>query len=238
MSIIRVNKNANYFVASNEPFNDTRLSWEARGVMGYLLSKPDTWECRNSDLVFQSKAGRHVIERVLSELKQFGYLQRFRGRDEVGRIVWTTEIYEQSTIPHKSGDGTIPQFTVDGSAIDGKPGYKVSTEEAITEEVSTEEAVSTKAGKRAAATANPIVRLAIAGILKEAGINGAKREELLNCDHVTIDYAISHSRYAARNNISTGLLITKMLDGDPAPKMKGDGVTQDIPEELRGVVKR
>jgi hypothetical protein len=44
MTTIRVKKDARYFSASNEPFNDKRLSWEARGLMGYLLSKPDNWE--------------------------------------------------------------------------------------------------------------------------------------------------------------------------------------------------
>jgi len=41
MSIIRVKKDKGYFVASNKPFNNKNLSWEARGILGYLLSKPD-----------------------------------------------------------------------------------------------------------------------------------------------------------------------------------------------------
>jgi hypothetical protein len=55
--IIRVQKNMNYFCASNVPFNDARLSWEARGVMGYFLSKPDNWRVNTTDLWKQSPGG-------------------------------------------------------------------------------------------------------------------------------------------------------------------------------------
>ncbi len=99
MGINRVNKSENYFVAPNGVFNDTNLSWEARGIMGYLLSKPNGWECRNYDLVNQSLAGKHVIQRVMKELETAGYIYRRRvskGRKKggAGTIEWVTEIYE------------------------------------------------------------------------------------------------------------------------------------------------
>ena len=63
MSVIRVKKDKNFFAASNEPFNDDRLTWEARGVMGYLLSKPDDWQVRFNDLVKRGPAGDHKVRR-------------------------------------------------------------------------------------------------------------------------------------------------------------------------------
>ena len=101
MSIIRVNKRKGFFIAPNQPFNDKNLSWEARGVMGYLLSKPDGWECQNYNLVNQTDAGEYVINRILKELKEFGYLYRYRKSDGRGKIKWISEVYEMpSANPH------------------------------------------------------------------------------------------------------------------------------------------
>lgn len=105
--IIRVKKDANYFTASNEPFNDKGLSWEARGVLGYLLSKTDGWEVRDNDLINQGPAGGAKIGRILDELKASGYLRRFRERRPDGTFEWTTEIYES---PKLNPDSTDPDL--------------------------------------------------------------------------------------------------------------------------------
>ena len=70
MSIIRVEKDNNYFAASNEPFNDTSLTWEARGMMGYLLSKPNGWQVRFNDLINKGPAGKYKVRSILKELEQ------------------------------------------------------------------------------------------------------------------------------------------------------------------------
>jgi len=99
MSIVRVTKDKNYFHASNEPFNDPAMSWGARGIMGYLLSKPDGWEVRNFDLYRKSPDGRRKVNGYLDELKTAGYLRRYKVYKpaETGRgsIIWVTEIYER-----------------------------------------------------------------------------------------------------------------------------------------------
>jgi len=74
--IIRIRKNTNYTHISNVPANDANLSWEARGVLYYLLTKPDEWECRNQDLINKGSAGSDKIERILDELQENGYLTR------------------------------------------------------------------------------------------------------------------------------------------------------------------
>lgn len=135
MSVYRVNKDRGYFYASNEPFNDKRLSWEARGVMGYLLSKPDGWECRNYDLENQTKAGQHVIKRVMKELQEAGYIYRQRVSDGRNGIRWVTEIYESPSLnPHLSmGDfSTVENFKIE-KFIDEKPHDIINTDSANTD---------------------------------------------------------------------------------------------------------
>ena len=133
MSIIRVKKDAGYFVASNKPFNDERLSWEARGVMGYLLSKPDNWECRNQDLINRGPAGGHKISRIMKELKDAGYLCRTRYQNKDGLFLWVTYVYE-TPITVKAEDLTIPRLSTNGLSTDGKPHHIISTDLINTEE--------------------------------------------------------------------------------------------------------
>ena len=128
MSIIRVKKDKNYFAASNVPFNDKRLSWEARGVMGYLLSKPDNWQVRFADLVNQGDAKRFKLRRILKELETYGYMERKRVQMDDGAFDWVSTVNETPI----SGD-TIGQSPTHGGATigqsptGGKPTYIVST---------------------------------------------------------------------------------------------------------------
>ena len=118
--IIRVKKDKGYFVASNKPFNDKDLSWEARGVLAYLLSKPDDWTVRNGDIYKQGPAGINKVKRILGELQEAGYLQRTRFRKSDGTFEWESTIYE--TPP------TIAPKTTDGLSTDGKQCHILSTE--------------------------------------------------------------------------------------------------------------
>lgn len=96
-NIIRIQKTKDYFVASNKPFNDKNLSFGARGILAYILSKPDNWEIRSQDLYKQSPAGRAAVDRMLKELMDNGYMRRGRENDEKGYLHWVTIVYEDRT---------------------------------------------------------------------------------------------------------------------------------------------
>jgi len=85
-------------VVANSVFNDELLSWEARGLMGYLLSKPDDWQVRLHDLLKRGPAGEHKIRRVLRELSEAGYLRRERIQRVDGTFGWVTTIYESPAL--------------------------------------------------------------------------------------------------------------------------------------------
>lgn len=112
MSTIRVEKTANYSVISNVPLNDERLSWDAKGVIAYLLSKPNDWVIRVTDLIKKSPSGQYVVRRVLRELEQYGYLERKRYKDKTGKFYWEQVLYE--TPKAMSG------FSTDGLSTCGK----------------------------------------------------------------------------------------------------------------------
>ncbi len=85
--IIRVEHRRDpYVVIDRRPLEDARLSWAARGLLGYLLAKPDDWELRVSDLCRRGDLGRDGVHRLLQQLQAFGYLRRKQVRDARGRV--------------------------------------------------------------------------------------------------------------------------------------------------------
>lgn len=95
MSILRVKKRENpYAQIDNRVLNDIRLSFKARGIAAYLLSKPDDWTIVVQDLINQSeKDGRESIQSGLRELKMVGYLKLEPMRDESGKLAGREYIF-------------------------------------------------------------------------------------------------------------------------------------------------
>lgn len=74
MSILRVTKRDNPFVQIEKAaIEDTRLSWRAKGLLVYFLSKPDNWTIRMAHIVRQSTEGRDALRTAMNELKEAGY---------------------------------------------------------------------------------------------------------------------------------------------------------------------
>lgn len=71
----------------NDVIRNPDLSWEAAGVLLYLLSKPDNWTVSHNHLVNYRDAGHAKIRRILRELEDAGYLVRERVRNEKGVFV-------------------------------------------------------------------------------------------------------------------------------------------------------
>ncbi|MFJ3685599.1 hypothetical protein [Pseudomonas sp. NPDC090208] len=82
MSIVRVARKDTYYVLPSNVINDDRLSWEARGILVYLLSKQDNWKIRIKDLMARTanclgkRSGRDKVYSLLIELQKAGYVVR------------------------------------------------------------------------------------------------------------------------------------------------------------------
>lgn len=159
MSINRVHKKGNYSVIANNGAHDTALTWQARGILWYLLTKPDGWLVRTGDLVKQSPQGLKAVNSVLKELESSGYLIRWCDRGDRGKFEWRSEIFESKqeaqewylshedelnqALRFSTGTGeklgykdlTIPPLGIDGESIDGQGGYVVNTERTIPEKL-------------------------------------------------------------------------------------------------------
>lgn len=85
MAIVRVQTREKPFVQVDKtPINDDRLSWKAKGILIYLISKPNDWKVRVQDLVKHAKDGKAAVYSGLEELAECGYIIRQQIRDEDG----------------------------------------------------------------------------------------------------------------------------------------------------------
>jgi len=107
MSIIRVHKaqRERYVILDTTALNDPRLSYRAKGLHAYLMSKPDQWRVKISQLAQLSpREGREAITTALRELQEAGYLHRTRRHDVHGHIGWETTVYETSRLATLNAD--------------------------------------------------------------------------------------------------------------------------------------
>ncbi|MBF0230480.1 MAG: hypothetical protein HQK63_13000 [Desulfamplus sp.] len=72
--IIRTEKTGNFSIVSNSPFTSNQLSWKAKGILIYLLTKPNDWNLIINDLVNHSKDGKTSTLSGIDELIQAGYI--------------------------------------------------------------------------------------------------------------------------------------------------------------------
>lgn len=87
----RRKRERSYVTIENVMFEDSRMSFKAKGILGYLLTKPDGWKVRIKDLMNHSNEGERSIRSGLKELQENGYLAYYRTKRKNGTfsgIVW------------------------------------------------------------------------------------------------------------------------------------------------------
>ena len=94
----------NYTVVHNDLIEDSRISWKARGLLMYLLSKPDHWRTSMAHLTAQSPEGLHSVRSGMKELEQYGYVKRIRKQNSHGQWSMTTVVFDQPQPVDNSGD--------------------------------------------------------------------------------------------------------------------------------------
>ena len=99
--IIRSNLQENFAVLPNAMINDEMLSSDSLAVLVYLLSKPNDWQVRPTNLRNRFSFGKDKVYRILANLEQLGYLRRESARDG-GQFAETRYFVYDSPCPHFS----------------------------------------------------------------------------------------------------------------------------------------
>lgn len=125
--IIRIEKRTNPYVQIDRKcLEDSRLTFAARGLLAYLLCKPDTWEVRIQELVIASPKGREAAQSALSELKAAGYAALVPVFGEKGRLIgksWLVRETPELSPVRQTGKPSVGQPSTDErlSRPSGKP---------------------------------------------------------------------------------------------------------------------
>ena len=125
MSIVRINhdKENPYTLINKTALEDDDLSWAAKGLWSYLISRPDNWNVSVKHLVssFQKEGkkggGRDAVHNLLNELIKFGYCIRILHKTSKGLF----DYWEYIVLEHKKLKETLPKQ--DNPDMDPDTGY-------------------------------------------------------------------------------------------------------------------
>lgn len=118
-----------FTVASNAFIEDPQLSAKAKGILLYILSKPDGWNFSIDRMMREMKDGKESLTTGVKELEQHGYL--FRVQTSKNGVFSTSDY-------HTNGGNIVDKNTVDGKYADGNDGDLINNDIVNTDLTNTE----------------------------------------------------------------------------------------------------
>lgn len=142
---LRKRTRTRFTTVDNEAVADKRLSLKAKGLVLYLMSKPDGWRIASRSIASENADGRDSILSAITELLERGYATRYTERDENGQLRTITEVADFRAFPEQEkaqeigGEEPASGFTESGfsgpgGTESGEAGRLVNTVEANTVE--------------------------------------------------------------------------------------------------------
>ena len=119
-TIHRVSRRKRWVTVDQRAIEDARLPWAARGLLVYLLSKPDDWQMRVKDLQKRGDLGRDGVYKLLVVLRRYQYLRYEKKRARDGRARGGRyDVYEvpYTDLPETAFPDTAPPGTVNPEAL-------------------------------------------------------------------------------------------------------------------------
>ena len=101
---------AGWVIIDRRAVDDERLSWAARGLLAYLLARPDDWHVRPAHLATQA-GSLYQARQLLRELEAAGYAQLQRARQPDGTfggsrwVIREDGFHRDPDIPASGADG-------------------------------------------------------------------------------------------------------------------------------------
>jgi hypothetical protein len=137
-AVLRVERDRNFKTINLAATEDPRLSWRAKGIHTYLVSRPDGWTFRVQDLVKRSKDGRDAVYAALRELEKYGYLRREQPRGDRNRLAaveWYIREVSSASWVSVSGDSVSGESA---TSIEGLEEEEINTDSADVSEAGSE----------------------------------------------------------------------------------------------------
>ena len=114
--VIRANHEKNYKIIDLTCVQDKKISWKAKGIFNYFITRPPEWKIRKTDLYNKSKDGTDSLNSGIKELINAGYIFRIVKKNDKGAFInWA---YLTTEIP--CSDKEIIPFIPDGYELYSK----------------------------------------------------------------------------------------------------------------------
>ena len=119
MTVCRIKRSNNFTHVSNKIINNKDISWKAKGIMVYALSKPDGWHFNVEDIVAHGTDRITAIYSGLKELMKHGYVvferEKREGKYEKGIYQFYEDPIESMTYKnsHTSENPHVENLSVD-----------------------------------------------------------------------------------------------------------------------------
>lgn len=111
MGVIRLaERTSNFLIITKDCINNKELSFGARGLHAYLMSKPDNWTIMTTELIKASPSGKCVVYSLLNELINAGYVRREQAKGENGRFKQINYIvFETAQLPFSENQEAVDE---------------------------------------------------------------------------------------------------------------------------------
>lgn len=76
MTVVRVKQPSGFTIISNSVLENPNLSFKAKGLWAYCMSKPDNWNFHVSHLATVSQEGKNAVYSALKELEKEGIVEK------------------------------------------------------------------------------------------------------------------------------------------------------------------
>lgn len=121
-NIFRIERREKGFVQIDRIIlENDQLSWKAKGLLCYLLSRPDEWKVQMGDLINRSTDGTEATRTALAELARNGHARLEQMRNDNGTLTGTRWVIMESpgTKPPKANREEQTEMAV--SRVSDKP---------------------------------------------------------------------------------------------------------------------
>jgi hypothetical protein len=129
MSVVRIKKRENPYVQIDKRcLEDKRLSWRSKGILAYLLSKPDGWNVSVKDIWNNGKEGRNAVQDCLAELQEFGYAELVTKQAENGVFAGSEWVITEEPKMGFSDESDKPEI---GKPTNRKSGFRLHSNNTV-----------------------------------------------------------------------------------------------------------
>lgn len=204
---------------ANAALQDQRLSFTARGILGYVLSLPPDQHITAEWLETRSPCSRRVVRAALKELETLGYYRK--SVKSGGRNVWMWE-HVMSDAPMTAEAAAAESSQVSSSdhlsATENTPDDNRQDKYVNTATANTEKTVQGLASRRAhasSASVNRTVTQAVAEVREAIEMVHGEREASALTDNEVLGLYFAYAHRKKRQAANLVAYMTKILEDAP-----------------------